>query len=186
MINIAKGFGMNVKAYDKFIDPNLDVNYCSLEEIYKTCDIISLHCPLTNENRHMINKNTIDMMKKGVIILNTSRGGLINSNDLLEGIKSRKIGAACLDVYEEESDIFFTDKSGHILNDDTLARLITMPNVILTSHQAYLTKEALNNIANTTIENILNYQSVSTSQNEICYHCGNIENCKKNKKLKCF
>ena len=186
MINIAKGFGMNIKAYDKFIDPNLDVNYCSLEEIYKTCDIISLHCPLTNENRHMINKNTIDMMKKGVIILNTSRGGLINSNDLLEGIKSRKIGAACLDVYEEESDIFFTDKSGHILNDDTLARLITMPNVILTSHQAYLTKEALNNIANTTIENILNYQSVSTSQNEICYHCGNIENCKKNKKLKCF
>ena len=126
-------------------------------------------------------------MKKGVFILNTSRGALIDAEALLNGIKSRKIGAACLDVYEEESDIFFKDKSGHILNDDVLARLISMPNVILTAHQAFLTNEALENITSTTIENIKSFfDGDSLIQNELCYHCGNMDKCKKQRKERCF
>ena len=125
-------------------------------------------------------------MKKGVVILNTSRGALIDADALLEGIKSRKIGAACLDVYEEESDIFFEDFSGHIVDDDTLARLISMPNVIVTSHQAFLTEEALGNIAETTISNIKEILGNGCSQNELCYHCGNTANCKSQRLGKCF
>ena len=113
-----------------------------------------MHCPLTDENYHMIDEAAISKMKKGVYILNTSRGALIDSEALLDGIKSGRVGAACLDVYEEESDIFFDDRSGHILHDDTLARLLSMPNVLVTSHQAFLTEEALGNIAETTIANI--------------------------------
>lgn len=153
-INICNGFGMNVIAYDKFPDLKSDINYVTLDEIFKQSDIISLHCPLTEETAHLIDKKQIEKMKKGVVIINTSRGGLIDALDLLEGIKERKIGAACLDVYEEEADIFYEDKSGHILSDDILARLISMPNVIVTSHQAFLTKEALDNIARITIDNI--------------------------------
>ena len=115
------------------------------------------HCPLTDETRHMINAAAIEKMKKGVVIVNTSRGGLIDAEALLQGIKERKVGAACLDVYEEEGDVFFRDISGHILEDDTLARLISMPNVIVTSHQAFLTEEALSNIAETTVQNLDDY-----------------------------
>ena len=126
-------------------------------------------------------------MKKGVVIINTSRGALVDAEALLEGIKERKIGAACLDVYEEESDVFFADKSGHILNDDVLARLISMPNVIVTSHQAFLTSEALDSIAKVTIENIRSfYERNELIQNELCYNCGNKENCRKQRKVKCF
>ena len=126
-------------------------------------------------------------MKKGVAIINTSRGGLINSEDLLQGIKDRIIGTVCLDVYEEESDIFFEDKSGHIMNDSTLLQLIAMPNVIITSHQAFLTKEALNNIADTTTSNIVKFfNGEVVGDNEVCYHCGNQANCKKSRKEKCF
>ena len=167
--NICKGFGMNVIAYDKFPDNNLDVEYVPLENIFSESDIISLHCPLTPETYHTINKDTITMCKKGVIIINTSRGALIDSEALLEGIKLRKIGGACLDVYEEESDFFFEDFSGHIINDDTLARLISMPNVIVTSHQAFLTKEALDNIANVTIDNIIKISKNEKCENEIIY-----------------
>ena len=121
------------------------------------------------------------------IILNTSRGALIDAEALLEGIKARKVGAACLDVYEEEADIFFEDRSGHILNDELLARLISMPNVIVTSHQAFLTEDALNNIAQTTIDNILSYyEKDGMCDNELCYRCGNIEECKKSRKQRCF
>ena len=172
-IKICKGFSMNVIAYDKYPDPNLDIKYVSMEELFKESDIISFHCPLTNENRHIVNDDTIKIMKKGVTIINTSRGALIDSNALLNGIKERKIGAACLDVYEEESDIFFHDYSQHIINDDTLARLISMPNVIVTSHQAFLTNEALNNIANTTLDNIAEFVGIGSSKNEICYKCPN-------------
>ena len=119
-INICRGFGMKVIAYDLYPNKDTDIEYVSLEELFKRSDIISLHCPLTPETTHIINKNSIALMKKGVAIINTSRGGLINSEDLLEGIKERKIGTVCLDVYEEESDIFFEDKSGHIMNDQTL------------------------------------------------------------------
>ena len=186
-INICLGFGMHVLAYDKYPDPNLkDVEYVSIEELFQKSDFISLHCPLTEENRHLINANTIKMMKKGVGIINTSRGGLIDADSLLQGIKDRQVGFACLDVYEEESDLFYEDKSGHILDNDTLRSLISMPNVIITSHQAFLTKEALNNIADTTTNNILDFFHNKTNDNEICYHCQNINSCQKKRKGKCF
>ena len=186
-INICKGFGMHVLANDKFPDPNLEgVEYVSLEELFKRSDFISLHCPLTDENKHLINKESISLMKKGVGIINTSRGGLIDGKALLNGIKERKVGFACLDVYEEEGDLFYEDKSGHILDDDTLRSLISMPNVIITSHQAFLTKEALNNIADTTTQNILDYFNNEITQNEVCYRCANIDNCRKKRNLKCF
>ena len=186
-INICKGFGMNIVAYDKFPNPNLNIEYVSLEELFRRSDFISLHCPLTDENRHMINKESMQMMKKGVGIINTSRGGLIDAHDLLDEIKSRKIGFACLDVYEEESDLFFNDRSGHILDDDILRSLIAMPNVIITSHQAFLTEEALNNIADTTTNNIVNhFNSDSVNDNEVCYQCAHKDNCRHARKKKCF
>ena len=156
-VDICRGFGMNVIAYDAYPAADNGINYVSLDELFERSDIISLHCPLTDETKHMINAAAIEKMKKGVVILNTSRGALIDAEALLEGIKARKVGAACLDVYEEEADIFFEDRSGHILNDELLSRLISMPNVIVTSHQAFLTEEALNNIAETTINNLRSY-----------------------------
>lgn len=166
-INICKGFGMNVIAYDLYPDRSADINYVSLDELFEKSDIISLHCPLTEENMYLINKDTIAKMKKGVFILNTSRGKLIDAEALLEGIKEKKVGAACLDVYEDENDIFFKDYSGHILQDDVLARLISMPNVIITSHQAFLTEEALDNIAKTTVDNITEFFEDKVIKNEI-------------------
>ncbi len=184
-IDICKGFGMNVIAYDKFPLESSGINYVSLDEMFEKSDILSLHCPLTEETRHMIDENAINKMKKGVVIINTSRGALIDADALLNGIKSRKVGAACLDVYEEESDIFFEDFSGHIMDDDTLARLISMPNVLVTSHQAFLTEEALNNIAETTVNNIVEFFNNDYCENELCYRCGNTESCK-NQRKKCF
>ena len=185
-IDICRGFGMRVLAYDKYPADDSGIEYVTLEKIFKESDIISLHCPLTNETKHIINRYTIEKMKKGVVILNTSRGALIDAEALLDGIKSRHVGAACLDVYEEESDVFFEDFSGHIVDDDTLARLISMPNVIVTSHQAFLTNEALENIASTTIDNIKQIIDNGCCQNELCYHCGNTENCKSQRLGKCF
>ena len=186
-IDICRGFGMHVVAYDRFPPKDSDIEYVSLDELFERSDIISLHCPLTDETRHMIGADAISKMKKGVVIVNTSRGGLIDAEALLEGIKTRKIGAACLDVYEEEADIFFEDRSGHILDDDLLSRLISMPNVIVTSHQAFLTEDALNNIAETTVNNILSYfENDGICDNELCYRCGNIERCKKERKERCF
>ena len=170
-IDICRGFGMKVLAYDHFPVSDSDIEYVSLDELFESSDIISMHCPLTDETRHMIDTAAIEKMKKGVVIVNTSRGGLIDAEALLEGIKARKIGAACLDVYEEEADIFFEDRSGHILNDDLLSRLISMPNVIVTSHQAFLTSDALANIAQTTAENIQTYFSGGEVPNEVCYLC---------------
>ena len=118
-----------------------------------------------------------------MVLINTSRGALVDASALLDGIKSRKIGAACLDVYEEESDFFFEDCSGHILDDDILARLISMPNVIVTSHQAFLTEEALANIAETTVNNLISFFETGECENEICYRCGKTEDCKKGR---CF
>ena len=155
--DICKGFGMNILAYDKFPNEASGLHYTSLDEIFEKSDIISLHCPLTDETKHLINAESIAKMKKGVTIINTSRGALIDTEDLIEGIKSKRIGAACLDVYEEEGDFFYEDCSGHVMQDDTLVRLIAMPNVIVSSHQAFLTKEALDNIAATTVSNVLNY-----------------------------
>ena len=186
-IDICRGFGMNVIAYDKFPAKDSGIEYVSLDELFERSDIISLHCPLTDETRHMINDEAIDKMKKGVVIINTSRGALIDTEALLTGLRARKVGAACLDVYEEEADIFFEDRSGHILNDELLSRLISLPNVIVTSHQAFLTEEALNNIAETTVKNIVSYfENDGLCDNELCYRCGHIETCKKERKQRCF
>ena len=186
-IDICRGFGMNVIAYDLFPAEGSGITYVPLDELFERSDIISLHCPLTQETRHMIDAAAIGKMKKGVVIVNTSRGGLIDAEALLEGIKARKVGAACLDVYEEEADIFFEDRSGHILNDDLLSRLISMPNVIVTSHQAFLTQEALDNIAETTVSNILAcFSGDGICENELCYRCGKIEKCRKEGKQRCF
>ncbi len=178
-IDICRGFGMNVIAYDKFPDSASNIKYVSLDEIYEKSDIISLHCPLTRDTYHIIDESAVEKCKKGVIILNTSRGALIDTEALLEGIKSRKIGAACLDVYEEESDFFFEDFSGHIVDDDVLARLISMPNVLVTSHQAFLTEEALNNIAETTVKNITDFLKNGESENELCQKADKVVTCKK-------
>ncbi len=181
-IDICRGFGMKVLAYDKFPSDS-SVDYVSLDELFKKSDIISLHCPLTDETYHVIDEKALNKCKQGVVILNTSRGALVDAEALLAAIKSRKVGAACLDVYEEESDLFFEDNSGHILEDDTLARLISMPNVIVTSHQAFLTEEALENIAETTVKNIKGFFEKGECPNELCYRCGNTEDCKVGK---CF
>ncbi len=186
-INICRGFGMKVLAYDKFPVSDLDngdtVRYVSLDELFAASDIISLHCPLTDETHHIIDTLALEKCKRGVVILNTSRGALVDAEALLAGIKSRKVGAACLDVYEEESDLFFEDNSGHILEDDILARLISMPNVIVTSHQAFLTEEALENIAETTVNNLVSFSETNQCPNELCYRCTGAEDCKTGK---CF
>ena len=180
-IDICRGFGMKVLAYDKFPAAGLDngdtVRYVSLDELFANSDIISLHCPLTDETSHIINAESLGKCKRGVVLLNTSRGALVDAEALLTAIKSRQVGAACLDVYEEESDLFFEDNSGHILEDDTLARLISMPNVIVTSHQAFLTQEALSNIAETTVKNIVGFFKNRQCPNELCYRISGAEDC---------
>ncbi len=169
-MDICRGFGMNILAYDPYPINDGTIQYVTLDELFRRSDILSLHCPLTPETKYLINAESIVKMKKGVFIINTSRGMLIDSDALIEGIKSKKVGAACLDVYEEESDLFFEDNSGHILQDDTLARLISMPNVILTSHQGFLTSDALRNIAKTTVDNINEYLAGGVLQNELLPH----------------
>ncbi len=170
-IDICRGFGMNVLAYDKFpaedLENRVGVKYVGMDELLSRSDIISLHCPLTDETYHLINEDALNQCKKGVVILNTSRGALVDAEALLAGIKSRRVGAACLDVYEEESDFFFEDFSGHILDDDILARLISMPNVIVSSHQAFLTEEALSNIAETTVNNLVSLFENGQCSNEL-------------------
>ena len=186
-IDICRGFGMNVLAYDKFPADGLDngstVRYVSLDTLFAESDILSLHCPLTEETHHIIDEEALEKCKRGVVIINTSRGALVDAEALLAGIKSRRVGAACLDVYEEESDLFFEDNSGHILEDDTLARLISMPNVIVTSHQAFLTEEALENIAETTVANLVEFEKNEQCPNELCYRRGTAVDCKDGK---CF
>ena len=185
-INICKGFGMKILAFDKYPFEDPDISFVPLEELLSQSDIISLHCPLTEETHHLINFDSLKLLKKGVMIINTSRGALIDAEALLQGIKDRIIGGACLDVYEEEADLFFEDFSGHIVADDVLARLISMPNVIVTSHQAFLTAEALSNIAETTMKNLEDISAEGRSDNEVCYRCDNFDNCKKERKKKCF
>lgn len=184
--DICKGFGMRVLAHDPHPSQDGALAYVPLDTLFAESDILSLNCPLTEDSYHLINEQTIAQMKKGVVLLNTSRGALIDAQALLQGIKDRQVGAACLDVYEEESDIFFEDFSGHIVQDDTLARLISMPNVLVTSHQAFLTQEALDSIAKTTTENICTFQKTGGSPNELCYHCGKTDDCRQHRLEKCF
>lgn len=151
-------FGCRVLVHDPNEDKDLKndsaVSYVSLDEIFKLSDIISLHVPLTKETHHLVNEKALSKMKKDVLIINTGRGGLIDAKSLIKALKSESIGGAALDVYEEEENIFFHDLSDHVLQDDILARLLTFPNIVLTSHQAFLTKEALKNIADTTLDSI--------------------------------
>lgn len=153
MIQILKGFQMHVLAYDPYPNKSLEVEYVSMEELMKRSDVISLHCPLTPETKHMINKETISMMKEGVYLINTSRGGLIDTDSLIEGLLEKKFGGVGLDVYEEEEGIFYEDRSGDIITDENLARLMTFPNVLVTSHMGFFTEEAMQAIAVETLEN---------------------------------
>lgn len=173
LIKILKGFGMRILAYDiypdmKFADEE-KIQYTSLDELYHESDIISLHCPLTDQTRYMINKESIEKMKENVMIINTGRGQLIHTNDLIEGLKEKKIASAGLDVYEEESEYFYEDKSDKIIDDDVLARLLSFNNVIVTSHQAFFTKEALYNIAETTLQNVTDFREHRPLVNEVIH-----------------
>lgn len=186
-IDICKGLNMNVLAYDLYPAEIEGVTYVDLETLYKESDVISLHCPLTKETHHLINEKAISQMKEGVVIINTSRGGLVDTESLIEGLKSRKIGSAGLDVYEEESEYFFEDMSADIIDDDLLARLLSFNNVLVTSHQAFLTEEALHNIAETTLENIKAFSEDKSLTNEICYEItGKGDHCAKKETGKCF
>lgn len=185
---IAHGFGMKLLADEQHKKPcAVPVEFVPREELFARADVISLHCPLTEETHHMIDDAAVEQMKKGVVIVNTSRGGLIDTESLINGIKVGIVGAACLDVYEEEGDLFYEDFSGSVIQDDKLVRLIAMPNVIVTSHQAFLTKEALDNIAHTTVENMVKFEKgIESPDTEVCYHCGRQTDCRKERHKKCF
>ena len=184
-IDICRGFGMKVLAYDLYPDKSADIEYTDLDSLFENSDIISLHCPLTPETRHIINDGSLASMKTNALIINTSRGALINSHALIEALRSRKIGGAGLDVYEEEEEYFFEDLSNEILVDDDLARLLSFPNVLITSHQGFFTSEAMQAIAEVTMENIRSFENNDILVNEICYKCG--QECKKDKGQKrCF
>lgn len=174
-IKIVKGLGMDVVAYDPYPNESaageLGFSYVDLKELHQTSDVISLHCPLTDDTFHLVNKNAFGLMKENVMLINTSRGGLIDTKALVDSLKDGKIGYVGLDVYEEEENFFFEDHSDSIITDDILARLQTFNNVLITSHQAFFTKEALRNISYTTLSNIKEFQSGSSLTNEICYHC---------------
>ena len=158
LIKILHGFGMNVMAYDLYPDHEFakqyDVKVVGLDELYTHSDITSLLCPLTPDTKFLINKDSIAKMKKGVMIINTGRGKLIHTEDLIEGLRSKQMGSAGLDIYEEERDYFYEDRSDKMIDDDVLARLLMVPNVVLTSHQAFFTAEALHNIAISTLNSV--------------------------------
>ena len=162
---------MEVVGYDPFPDEafasEAGMRYVSLDELYRRSDIISLHCPLTEQTRYLIDDRAIGRMKPGVMLINTGRGGLIDTQALIEGLKQKRIGAAGLDVYEEEGDYFYEDKSDKIIDDDVLARLLSFNNVIVTSHQGFFTEEALANIAHTTLSNIRDFEAGARLANEV-------------------
>jgi D-lactate dehydrogenase len=170
-IKILQGFGCKVLAFDPY--PNqavieLGIDYVDLQTIYSNSDIISLHCPLTPENHHLLNKDSFNKMKPGVMVINTSRGGLLNAIDAMEALKEGQLGSLGLDVYENEKGLFFEDKSSEIIQDDVFRRLSACHNVIFTGHQAFLTQEALNAIASTTLTNVQAILSGEKSGNELC------------------
>lgn len=170
-INIMNGFGTRVIAYDKFQDENIakkmNFEYVDLDTLYKESDIISLHCPLTDENYKMINEETLNKMKNGVVLINTSRGKLIDTKSLINKLQEGKIGGLGLDVYEDEEDFFLNDMSNSYIRDEELSILLTMPNVVVTSHQAFFTKEALNKIALDTCENIKEFFETGNCKNKV-------------------
>ena len=171
LIKILRGFDMKVIAYDLFpnqkVADELGFEYVSLDELYANSDIISLNCPLTKDTQYMINRRSMLKMKDGVILVNTGRGMLIDSADLVEALKEKKIGAVALDVYEEEENYFFEDKSTQVIEDDILGRLLSFYNVLITSHQAYFTKEAVGAITVTTLNNIKDFVEGKPLVNEV-------------------
>jgi len=164
---ILSGFGCRILAYDPY--PNSSFSqfgqYVSLEQLYADSDIISLHCPLTEENTHLIGEKALSQMKPGVMLINTSRGGLIDTQAVIAGLKDKTIGYLAIDVYEKEADLFFEDLSSEVIQDDIFERLLTFPNVIVTGHQAFFTEQALHNIAETTLSNITEMETTHTCQN---------------------
>lgn len=159
---LKNGFHCKVLASDIFENPKIKkmgIPYVSKEDIFKYCDIITIHCPLTKNTKNMINSNAINKMKKGVTIINTSRGEILDTKAIIEGLKNEKIGNLAIDVYENEDNIFYEDKSDYVINDDLLMRLLTFPNVLITSHQAYFTKEAMKNITQSTLNSLHCYFS---------------------------
>lgn len=167
---IFKGFGCNILASDPYPSDKakaLGAEYVSLETLFEKSDMISLHCPLTSDNKHLLNKDTFALMKDGVTIINTSRGGLLNAHDAIEALKSGRIGGLGLDVYEEEEHLFFNDHSSEIITDDIFRRLSACHNVIFTGHQAFLTKEALTSIAQTTLDNLTELDADKSSINQV-------------------
>ncbi len=171
LIELLQGFGMRILGYDPYPDMTFaaknGLEYTDMDTLLHEADIITLHCPLTKENHYMINSETIAKMKEGVMIVNTGRGGLIDTEALIQGLKSRHIGSAALDVYEEEGSYFYEDVSDNIIEDDTLARLLSFNNVLVTSHQAFFTREALTNIATTTLQNIKDFTEGNELVNEV-------------------
>ncbi len=168
-IDICRGFGMKVIANDPYPAENSGIDYVSREEIFRQSDIISLHCPLTSDTRYIINEQALSLMKPETIIVNTSRGKLIDSEALLNALNEKRIGGAALDVYEEETDLFFEDNSDRIVTDDILSLLVSRPNVLITSHQAFLTNEALQSIAEITLKNLRDYFAGNELEYEIHY-----------------
>lgn len=169
-INIMNGFGCNVLVYDPMLkETNADNNFTQVtfDELLMQSDIISLHCPLTTDTQHLINTQAINKMKPNVMLINTSRGALVDTVAIIKALKLKQIGYLGIDVYEEESEIFFEDLSDTFIQDDVFARLQTFPNVIITGHQAFFTKEALNKIAQTTISNIQNYLSAKPEDSNL-------------------
>lgn len=167
MIRILQGFSMNILAYDPYPNPNLSIKYVELDELLQQSDVISLHCPLTESTHHIINQDSIAKMKDGVYIVNTSRGALIDTTSLIDGLLSKKIAGVGLDVYEEEEGLYYEDRSNHIMQDANLARLSTFPNVILTSHMGFFTREAILAIARTTLENATALEKGEKLKNEV-------------------
>lgn len=167
---ILSGFGCKVLAFDPYPSEevsNLGIEYQTLEEVLQQSDIISLHCPLTPDTKHIINKQAIDKMKPGIMVINTSRGALINTSDAIEGLRNKQIGYLGIDVYEQEENLFYQDLSENIIEDDLILRLNSFPNVLITSHQAYFTKEAMTEITVTTLENIKAFQNNQELVNKI-------------------
>ena len=171
LVKILRGFGMDVVVYDPYPDTAFakehEVRVVTLDELYAQSDIISLHCPLTDDTKFIINKDSIAKMKPGVMIVNTGRGKLIHTEDLIDGLRTGRVGSAGLDVYEEEQDFFYEDRSDKMIDDDKLALLLMMPNVIVTSHQAFFTREAMHNIATTTLQNITDWAAGRELKNEV-------------------
>lgn len=153
MIRILKGFGMRILAYDPYPNKNLDVEYTTIEQLFKNSDVITLHCPLTPETKHIVQAKTIELMKDDVYLINTSRGDLIRTEDLIDGLLQKKFAGVALDVYDEEGGVFYEDRSNDIIDDENLARLATFPNVLVTSHMGFFTKEAVRAIAEVTLKN---------------------------------